>query len=145
MIKNILFIVFIQYITVTCRGSEEIPLPIGSVDLRGWSEVAGGVRIQIDSSKGSIESVKISAFGRDIAIPDHELAKLKNVIYSEISISHGGGYKNHGNHKVFFNLKFRDMFGGDPFKGDSLLEERVKISVPMKGPVVVFKERVKIE
>ena len=133
------------FCTIACLGSEEVPLPLGSADIRGWSEVAGGVRIRIESPKGSIESVKISAFGRDIAIPEAEMAKLKHVAYSEVSISHEGGYKETGGHTVHFILRFRDMFGGDPFKGDPMLEERVRISVPQNGAVRVKKERVKVE
>ncbi len=103
--------------TIACLGSEESPLPLGSADVKGWTEIAGGVRIQIESPKGSIEGVKIAAFGKDIKIPDAELAKLKGVIYSEVSISHEGGYKALGGHTIYFILKFRNMFGGDPFKG----------------------------
>ena len=128
-----------------CVASEEIPLPLGSADVKGWTEVAGRVRIQIESPKGSIESVKISAFGRDIKIPRAERAKLKGVIYSEVSVSHEGGYKEIGGHTIYFILRFRDMFGGDPFEGDPMLEQRVRISVPESAPVRVTKRRFNVE
>lgn len=131
--------------TIASHGSEETPLPLGSADIKGWTEVAGGVRIQIESPKGSIESVKISAFGRDVEIPDAEMAKLKNVAYSEVAISHESGRKETGGHTIHFVLRFRDMFGGDPFKGDPMMEDRVRISVPKNAPVRVTKERVKAE
>jgi hypothetical protein len=137
----IILLLTLRLLAPTCLSSEEIPLILGSADVKGWTEIAGGVRIQIESPKGSIESVKITAFGRDIEIPDAELAKLKGVIYSEISISHEGGYKELGGHTIYFILKFRDMFGGDPFEGDPMLEEQVRISVPKNAPVKVSKTR----
>ena len=141
----IILLVSIRIMALACLGSEEIPLPLGAADIKGWTEIAGGVRIQIESPKGSIDSVKITAFGRDIKIPDAELAKLKGVIYSEVSISHEGGYEELGGHTIYFILRFTDMFGGDPFKGDSMLEERVRISVPKNAPVKVEKDRVKVK
>ena len=125
-------------------ASEELPLPLGSADVRGWSRVAGGVRIQIDSPEGGIKSVKITAFGKEVKIPEAELAKLKGMFYSEVAISHEGGYKEMGGHTIYFILRFRDMFEGDPFEGAPMLEERVRISVPENAPVKIEKERVKV-
>lgn len=108
--------------------------------MRGLSEIAGGVRIQIASPKWGIESVKIFAFGRDIIIPDAELAKLIGAAYSEVSISCDGGYKEAGGTTIYITLCFTDMFEGDPFKGDPMLQQRIRIAVSDSMPVRVTKE-----
>jgi hypothetical protein len=140
-------------IAVLCLGllaslataSESLPLPLASADVRGWSKIAGGVRIQIESPECVIESVKISAFGREIEIPPEEFAKLKGVRYSEVSVIHEGGYEALGGHTISFTLRWQDMFGGDPFKGDSMQEEIVSILVPEKAPVRIKKKRVNVD
>jgi hypothetical protein len=144
--KSILLLVMaLRFVVVSGSASEEMPLILGSSDVRGWTEIAGGVRIQIEAPMGSIEAVKISAFGKDINIPEVEMAKLKGLRYSEVSVSHEGGYKALGGHTIYFILKFRDMFGGDPFEGDPMLEEVVRISVPEGAPVRVSKTRVEVK
>ena len=119
-------------------------MPLSSADVRGLDSFAEGVRIQIESPKGGIESVKISAHGRDIAIPESEFNKLKHVWYSDVSISHEGGYKALGGHTIYFILRFRGMFGGDPFEGAPMLEEKVTITVPENAPVTISRVRIKV-
>ncbi|QTN30922.1 hypothetical protein HZ994_00795 [Akkermansiaceae bacterium] len=138
-------VAILGFMTAICLGSEEIPLPLASADIKGWIEVAGGVRIQIESPKGSIDTVKITAFGREIEIPESEMAKIKHMIYSKVSISHEGGYKQLGGHTIYFDLSFRDMFGGDPFEGDPMMEERLRIAVPESAPVKVTRTRVAVK
>jgi len=140
-----ILLISVAFMTSICVGSEEIPLPLASADVKGWVEVAGGVRIQIDSPKGSIDTITITAFGRKIEIPESEIAKFKNRIYSKVSILHEGGYKEFGGHTIYFDLTFRDMFGGDPFEGDSMMEERIRIAVPESAPVRVTRKRVALE
>lgn len=139
------FLFVIGFATSVCLASEELPLPLASADVRGWTKIAGGVRIQIESPEIGIESVRITAFGRDIKIPDEEFAKLKGVMYSDVSITHEGGYKELGGHTIYFTLRISGLYEGDPFKGAPMLEQRVRISVPEKAPVSVTKERIKVE
>lgn len=77
-------------------------------------------------------------------LPEAEFAKLKGVKYSQVSISHEGGYPELGGHTICFVLRFEDMFGGDPFNGDPMLEEVVTILVPESAPPRVKKKRVKV-
>ncbi|WP_353565342.1 hypothetical protein [Haloferula sargassicola] len=142
--NNLFKIIAVTWATVgVVLCSEEIALPLGSADVRGLSDIAGNVRIVIKSPRGGIESVSISAFGREISIPDKEFDKIRGELYSEVSISHEGGYKEFGGHTIYFFLRYFDSFG-DPFEGARLQRQTICIVVPKTRPVRVTKERMEI-
>lgn len=144
--KATLFIILaLHWMTGAGYASEVMPVPLASADVRGWVHTAGGPRIRINSPEGSIESVTISAWGREIRIPDAERAKLSGVIYSNVSISTEGRAKRFGGDLVIFTLSFQNMFGGDPFKGDPMLEHKVSIRVAEDASVEVSSEYINLK
>ncbi len=113
--RHCIFLCLLLAVQYSLYASQEELVTLTSVDVQGSVENAGVARIQIKSSESGISSVIVSAFGRSITFSKDDLTKLKDFRCSNVTISCETGYKSTGGFCVYFILKNRPYYIGDPF------------------------------
>ena len=117
-------------------ASEELPVPLKSIELQGPDHEGAPVTLTVATNRvGQISRIQISAFGVDSELTEKDLQRFSEFQFSEVQLKSEGGYEVTGGFTIYFLLSHKGFFGGDPFEGDPLIKETLRITLQKgRGP-----------
>lgn len=98
----------------------------------------GTIVFEAETDDTTYKSVTITAFGKKFKVNSDDLSKLKEFPLNSLTITHEAGYSQLGGYTVHFKLK--RIY----YKGEELIEERLRVSVSKGKGLEVYGPEVKM-